>query len=383
VTDTSSHDYSGGLFYQDVSGALLPSYTKEIIISDTNLVAPYSNNEYLNLNVVANLAFSASIIVEVFQRVPPTYSWTDCDGVERIEERLITETEDDESVLCGSIEEPEPCITPKQKRKLTTDIEAFTGGCVDLTIYYEAKVITTSNSPTSSFYNFWIDTGAEKIQLEFYPPSGGLPTFKVTDIANTQSIVADNLLTTVAHYTTQLTALSAPTGTAYEIGAYTDGTWTTPRTPYDFIGVIIRFQENQGICPCTCGETDCIDPLIVIDWVNNCGETVRTNIEGQIKGGKYYIEGDSFKTYTGEEIRPVTNTRDEYTLVVRQYSDETFKAIAYLIANNLHITIGGVDYLIPPLTIEPSWDFLNAYGSIQIPIVEKNSIKTIKRNCCG
>ena len=93
-----------------------------------------------------------------------------------------------------------------------------------------------------------------------------------------------------------------------------------------------------------------------------------------------YCSGESFETYTGEEIFPVVTSRQDYTLVIYEYSDEVYKFLHEQIIDNNYITIGGADYIVPVQSLEPNWDSFSHYGYIEIPITLKDSIKKTKRN---
>jgi hypothetical protein len=134
---------------------------------------------------------------------------------------------------------------------------------------------------------------------------------------------------------------------------------------------------------CPCQSDFCGADFVNIEFINNCGETIKLAIKGKLQGGIYKIQGDAFSTYAGQRIRPITNIEAQYTLIIFQYSDAFFLAIQDIIANNLTIKIGAFEYYFETADIAPTWDNLSEYGFASITLIRKDTIKKVRRNCCN
>jgi hypothetical protein len=134
---------------------------------------------------------------------------------------------------------------------------------------------------------------------------------------------------------------------------------------------------------CPCQSDFCGADFVNIEFINNCGETIKLAIKGKLQGGIYKIQGDAFSTYAGQRIRPITNIEAQYTLIIFQYSDAFFLALQDIIANNLTIKIGAFEYYFETADIAPTWDNMSEYGFASITLIRKDTIKKIRRNCCN
>lgn len=135
-------------------------------------------------------------------------------------------------------------------------------------------------------------------------------------------------------------------------------------------------------CDCNSDKDFCATDSVELEFINNCGENVKLKIKGKIQGGRYQIQGESFKAYNGETVRPVTDIRAIYDLVIFQYSDSFFLALQDLLADNLTLKVNGIEYLFESQDITPTFDSYSEYGFASISLVKKNSIKRKRRNCC-
>jgi hypothetical protein len=168
-------------------------------------------------------------------------------------------------------------------------------------------------------------------------------------------------------------------------GANCDPLTTTPtKLVMDLISQSPQNTDGSVLECCPCNEIDfCGSDFVEIEFINNCGETIKLAIKGKLQGGLYKIQGDAFSTYAGQRIRPITNIEAQYTLIIFQYSDAFFLALQDIIANNLTMKIGAFEYYFETADIAPTWDNLSEYGFASITLIRKDTIKKIRRNCCN
>lgn len=370
-------------FFKEV--ALGASGTIDWHISDLNCTGgDYANDiEQFILSFKNSSLFFLDLTITLIEQVPTTFSYLTCDNFTiEVEEASNTETDPLYDYVFFAPEDEEPGLNAIRRRGLIQDAPNF-GACASFQSDYKATIYSQAiSSPTD---HYLLESGFDHIKVKVTGASAFTNTIHV-EIENLGLSQSQLIIIPVTGIPTTLTSTLDPltltpdtyTVTLYEVILGTP----TPISIDTFVEIDLYGLSVADDCPCPCSD-GCIDESIVIAWRNNCGELVSTRFEGQIKGGSYTIAGDGFKTYDGEEIFPEVSTKNEYQLVITQYSDEVFKALAYLIANNLDITINGVKYLIQPFVMNPTWDVFSRFGSITINIIEKDSISTIKRNCCG
>jgi hypothetical protein len=130
-------------------------------------------------------------------------------------------------------------------------------------------------------------------------------------------------------------------------------------------------------CDAACGDT------ISIQFTQFCGDVIDVKLDGWIQNGSYVMEGDPFSASNGNEIIPVLNKYAVYDLVIEQTTDSGWLYIHDLISENEKITIGGIDYVFIKETIESQWDSFSIYGQAILKIKRVDTIKVIRRKCCG
>lgn len=379
-----SYNATGALqFYNNVAPAT--SSIVDYHISDLNCTGgSYANDiEQFILLFKDAAPFFLDLEITLLEVCPTAIFYTNCDGVElELEGGSNDEAVGElQNLYLAPESESTSEVFVRVRENFKSDIDF--GQCNTYRSDYKATIY--SSPIADPLDRYVLDSGFTKVQVKVTGASA---------YTNMVQVVFDNLgLTQLQAINLPVTGIPTTLTSAVITMALTPDTYTatlyevilgvpTPISIDTFVEVTFFGESTaEADCPCSCND-GCIDDGITIKWRNNCGENITTKFDGEIKGGNYQIEGDSFKTYTGEEIYPEVTQRNEYTLVIQQYSDQVFKALAYLIANNLDIEVNGVKYLIKPLTIAPSWDAYSRFGSVQIPIIEKDSILTTKRNCC-
>ena len=109
-----------------------------------------------------------------------------------------------------------------------------------------------------------------------------------------------------------------------------------------------------------------------------------------IQEGKYNVEGETFTQGNGL-ITPITKIHATYDFVISEYSDETYLLLMELIADNILIeVVDNIDtgnpttlYYINKEAFAPNWNFNSKLGSLVLPVIKKDSIRTSRRNCCN
>lgn len=360
--------------------------TETYSISDLNCTGyDYANDsERINIDLARAGFFTLDLTITVKQETPTTIEYTTCADNTLTFESIENE-EDTGSIQSIYLAEESELATDKfiRDRKLTKASVDF-GKCDTYRADYRALIY--SANPSSALDTYYFDTGFTHIQVKL---NGSLSFFNTVHavfdnvgLAQQQImiILPTGIPTTI---TSTVDALGVTLGETYTLTLYELILGVPTLIPFNCTAEVTLI--NQALadtdCPCSCND-GCFDEVITINWRNNCGELVTTQFDAQIRGGVYTSEGDGFKTHTGEEIFPEVRVKNEYTLSISKYSDQVFKALSYLIANNLDIQINGVSYLIPPTVITPTWDTYNRFGSVSLTIIEKDSVGVIKRNCC-
>ncbi len=152
--------------------------------------------------------------------------------------------------------------------------------------------------------------------------------------------------------------------------------------------VYFNYDRNSYTCPCTDCVSDCGEINVIFH--QSCGESYGLKFNLSIQEGKYNIEGDTF-TQGNEIIRPITKIKAVYDFVISEYSDETYLLLQELISDNDFIeVVDNIDlsnpstlYYIDTELLSPNWNFNSKLGSLTIPVIKKDSIKTKRRNCCN
>jgi len=348
-----------------------------IVASSLNCVGTNFANgsEAMYLNILGASAFTLDLDIQIEELSVNKIDITECNGGES---STIDSTEGDpyETTLYESSEAVLPYTGELRKRKTFNDLDILTCDTYNQSI----ETILLSRPMAIQTDEYWFDTGFDSIQVNLNVSNFEGYEVLIEDLA----ILNSQLIAIPATGISGVEAITIPLGAAYTATLFERVGGSTVPLVGAQATIKLTTDGTSDLCPCNCTDSDlCLDEAIDIKWRNNCGELITTRFEGQVRGGTYTTTGDGFKTHNGEEIYPVISTKNEYVLAITHYSDEVFKALSYLISNNLDIEINRRTYTIPPTAIQPSWDVYSRYGNITIPIIEKDSIGTIKRNCCG
>jgi len=152
--------------------------------------------------------------------------------------------------------------------------------------------------------------------------------------------------------------------------------------------VYFKYDLSEYDCPCTDCGTDCGE--ITVIFHQNCGTQYPLKFNLMIQEGKYNVEGETF-TQGGGLITPITKIHATYDFVISEYSDETYLVLMNLIADNILIeVVDNIDvsnptteYYINKEAFAPNWNFNSKLGSLTLPVIKKDSIRTSRRNCCN
>lgn len=146
----------------------------------------------------------------------------------------------------------------------------------------------------------------------------------------------------------------------------------------------VKVTTGSGVeiidgCGCeeSCGYT------IEVKFTQFCGDVIDVKLAGWLQGGTYSFEGDEFSASNGNTIVPVLSKYAVYDLVIEATTDSGWLYLHDLIAENERITIKGIDYVFQKETIEASWNSFSIYSQSILKIRRKDTIKVIRRKCCG
>lgn len=188
-------------------------------------------------------------------------------------------------------------------------------------------------------------------------------------------------------------AQNATTGEAFYIGStqYTDAynvdtEYFTIKDPFNIVLPplkSIKFKNANRDIPfeCECDDTTLCD-FDKITFYQNCGEVKEVLADFGVYNGAYEFTTKSFTGLNGQIVYPTATQQAVYDLVFNSYSDDFFLELQELIANNVYIKIKGFEYIFRKETFEPAWQNPDLIAQTSIKIIRKNTIKTIKKNCC-
>jgi hypothetical protein len=320
-------------------------------------------------------AYDIGVKIEVIQLVPETRKYIGCDGVAVYFEQSY------ESLI---------------QLRQTYDVFGDETSVDDVYIYRSYTATGSTNIPackSSEKYNEALIICDHSVNQNYRiePSLGEIIPINIEIISFGSSNLTDqaDVFDITSNINTTFTEFKKPGPINYANymalmkGAYTISLYYYSAPIIMLFEVALRLRYNTALVTCGCPCEICEeDELLWVYWTDSCGDVVSTRIEGQVKGGVYIIEGDSYTTYKGTEVYPLLNTQAEYKLVINKYSDSVFQGILYLVSNNEIITINGVEYRIKVDNMSPSWDIYNQYGILELTIIKVETIKTVKRKCC-
>ena len=288
--------------------------TFNIHMSDLNLGAYVPATENMFIFAQSPTAFNCEVKITISEYLNPVLEILDCEGnitastldVTKLGSYLspIAETYDGEVLNSGAFDIRE------YDDSLTFDL----GTCNNYKVWYEANILGGSQSAIGNEVKYYIDTQANKIKMNITGFIGVSPLFyEIYELFGWTPIYNENA--TPFGYTDYKNISFSPD--LYKFQA-SDGTNEYAVTSDQVVSIIYNVQNNP--CPCAC-ITQCGGELTII-FKNNCGIERKIIVKGEINGGTYDIEGDTFTPLDGQIVTPITKIKANYTLVIDEYSDE-------------------------------------------------------------
>ena len=382
VLQRFSYTVGGNNWFQNiVSGDI-------VIMNESNCGGSYANTSRTFAEYAHDLVpFTFEITFYIKQLIPATIEIELCGGgtvthlteLEEISENITVYNEGGEAINVNS-----------KKRNSTYDpynlgpAEAakMPQTCLGYSVYYVSSIFSSPYSAPND-KTYWLDEGIYKAKINIPKVPPQILDFKLWDGSSyifDEPSDANGLIDWIDFVPT------LPFGgvnTSLELwdGAIQEG---TSGEQY----VYFRYDLLLYNCPCdVCGD-GCGG--ITIIFHQSCGDAYPLKFNLMVQDGKYNIEGETF-TQGGGIIRPITKIKATYDLVLSEYSDETYLLLMELIADNILIeVVDNIDvsnptteYYIDTDSLTPTWNFNSKLGTIVIPVIRKDTIRTARRNCCN
>jgi len=360
-----------------------------INMNESNCGGSYANTARALIVSADDLVpFGLEVTFEIYQLIPATIEIELCGGGNVVHLTELEETSEVINVFIGIGEDPLTVSVNSTKRNSTYDPYDLGAGeiakmpqtCLGYGVNYVASLFSSPyTSPNDKTY--WIASGVyeAKINIPKVPPQ--VLDFKlyngVSYIFNEDS--DSNGLVDWTPFTLGVSGVN----TSLQIW---DGAIQELSSAEQFL--YLKYDLASYDCPCdVCGDS-CGG--ITIIFHQSCGNSYPLKFNLMIQEGNYTIEGETF-TQGGAIIRPVTKVKATYDLVLSEYSDETYLLLMELLADNVLIeVVDNIDtsnptteYYIDTDSLTPTWNFNSKLGTIVIPVIRKDTIRTSRRNCCG
>jgi hypothetical protein len=360
-----------------------------INMNESNCGGSYANTaRALIVSADDVVQFGLQVTFYIRQLIPATIEIELCGGGNVIHLTELEETSEVINVFIGDGEDPLSESVNSTKRNSTYDPYDLGAGeiakmpqtCLGYGVNYVASLFSSPyTSPNDKTY--WIASGVyeAKINIPKVPPQS--LDFKlyngVSYIFNEDSDA--NGLVDWTPFTLGVSGVN----TSLQIW---DGGIQETSSAEQFL--YLKYDLASYDCPCDeCGDS-CGG--ITIIFHQSCGNAYPLKFNLMIQEGNYTIEGETF-TQGGAIIRPVTKVKATYDLVLSEYSDETYLLLMELLADNVLIeVVDNIDtsnptteYYIDTDSLTPTWNFNSKLGTIVIPVIRKDTIRTSRRNCCG
>ena len=360
-----------------------------INMNESNCGGSYANTARALIVSADDLVpFGLEVTFEIYQLIPATIEIELCGGgtVQHLTE--LEETSEVINVFIGDGEDPLTESVNSTKRNTTydpydlgfTEIAKMPQTCLGYGVNYVASLFSSPyTSPNDKTY--WIASGVyeAKINIPKVPPQS--LDFKLWD-GSTYIFDETSDSNGLVDWTPFTLGVSS-VNTSLEIW---DGAIQELSSAEQFL--YLKYDFASYDCPCDeCGDS-CGG--ITIIFHQSCGNAYPLKFNLMIQEGNYTIEGETF-TQGGAIIRPVTKVKATYDLVLSEYSDETYLLLMELLADNVLIeVVDNIDtsnptteYYIDTDSLTPTWNFNSKLGTIVIPVIRKDTIRTSRRNCCG
>jgi hypothetical protein len=378
-----SYTVGGNNWFQNVITGTL------INMNESNCGGSYANTaRALVVSADDLVPFGLEVTFEIYQLIPATIEIELCGGGTVIHLTELEETSEVINVFIGIGEDPLTVSVNSTKRNTTYDpydlgfgeIAKMPQTCLGYGVNYVASLFSSPyTSPNDKTY--WIASGVyeAKINIPKVPPQS--LDFKLWD-GSTYIFDETSNSNGLVDWTPFTLGVSG-VNTSLEIW---DGAIQETSSAEQFL--YLKYDFASYDCPCdVCGDS-CGG--ITIIFHQSCGNSYPLKFNLMIQEGNYTIEGETF-TQGGAIIRPVTKVKATYDLVLSEYSDETYLLLMELLADNVLIeVVDNIDtsnptteYYIDTDSLTPTWNFNSKLGTIVIPVIRKDTIRTSRRNCCG
>ncbi|MFN5835070.1 MAG: hypothetical protein ACK459_15165 [Akkermansiaceae bacterium] len=380
ITQRFSYTVGGVNWFQNVLSG------DKIIMNENNCGGSYANTTRA-FNIGANdvTPFFLNYTFIIKQLIPATIEIELCGGG-------ITTNQTELKVVSDVIQvyvdnEGEPVEVNSDKRDSDYDpadlgfgeLAKMPKSCVSYSVYYIGSLFSSPYiAPNERTY--FIDLGIYEIKINIPKVPPQILDFKLYDgvayvfdeLSDANGLIDWMTWTTNSGVITSLELWNGLIPETYSFNQY----------------VYFKYDLATYECPCSDCGTDCGD--ITVIFHQNCGASYPLKFNLMIQEGKYDIEGETF-TQGGGLITPITKIKANYDFVISEYSDETYLLLMELIADNILIeVVDNIDtgnpttqYYINKEAFAPNWNFNSKLGSLVLPVIKKDSIRTSRRNCCN
>lgn len=379
-----SYTVGGNNWFQNVVSG------DKIIMNEDNCGGSYANTvRVLQIGADDVVPFTLEITLNIKQLIPVTIEIDLCNGGTVTNVTELEQITEEINVFIGFGEDPLSETVNSTKRNSTYDPYSMLTGieaakmpqtCLGYGVHYVASLFSSVYS-TPLEKTYWIASGVyeAKINIPKVPPQ--ILDFKLYDGSSyifDQASDANGLVDW-----TPFTLGVSGVNTSLELW---DGGIQETSSAEQFL--YLKYDLASYDCPCSeCGD-DCGGVTIIFH--QSCGNAYPLKFNLMVQDGKYNIEGETF-TQGGGIIRPITKIKATYDLVLSEYSDETYLLLMELLADNILIeVVDNIDvsnptteYYIDTDSLTPTWNFNSKLGTIVIPVIRKDTIRTARRNCCN
>jgi hypothetical protein len=384
VLQRFSYTVGGNNWFQNiVSGNI-------VIMNENNCGGSYANTSRTFAEYAHDLVpFTFEITFYIKQLIPSTIEIQLCGGgtvthlteLEEISENITVYTEGGEAINVNSKKRNstyEPYnLGPAEAAKMPQT-------CLGYSVYYVGNLFSSPYvSPFDKTY--WLDEGIYKAKINIPKVPPQVLDFKLWDGSSylfDEASDANGLIDWI-----DFTPILSPGGLNTSLELW-EPILNVQETSSGEQYVYFRYDLLLYNCPCNvCGD-GCGG--ITIIFHQSCGDAYSLKFNLMVQEGNYTIEGETF-TQGGGIIRPITKIKATYDLVLSEYSDETYLLLMELLADNVLIeVVDNIDvsnptteYYIDTDSLTPTWNFNSKLGTIVIPVIRKDTIRTARRNCCN
>jgi hypothetical protein len=378
-----SYTVGGNNWFQNVVSS------DKIIMNENNCGGSYANTIRV-LEIAADdlVPFTLEIVFSIKQLIPATIEIEVCYGGTLTH---LTELEEITEEITVYIENGEEAINVNSTKRNSTydpydlgpeEYSKMPQTCLGYSVYYISSIFSSAYfAPNDKTY--WLDEGIYKAKINIPKVPPQVLDFKLWDGSSylfDEASDANGLIDWIDFVPT------LPFGGVNTSLELWNGGIQENSSGEQY--VYFRYDLESYDCPCdVCGD-GCGGVTIIFH--QSCGDAYSLKFNLMVQDGKYNIEGETF-TQGGGIIRPITKIKATYDLVLSEYSDETYLLLMELIADNILIeVVDNIDtsnptteYYIDTDSLTPTWNFNSKLGTIVIPVIRKDTIRTARRNCCN